>query len=133
MKTRFALVVAAAMLLACQSSVDSSNAVVGYWSNDDVHLSATSTAAVLDMPCQQAGFAALVVDSTGNFSAESSSFTESGNVNQQPGDKLHIGGHLTADTLFLTVYVIHPSPPVSDPLAFRLVAGGSHTTPVCTA
>ncbi len=129
-----ALLLGGMTVAACSNdTVIPSGALNGYWSADDVHFSATDQNATFIEPCATAVFDPITADSSGGFDAVSVSFAETGNVIHYPDDRLHLLGKVSNDTLRLTAYIERSESPAVDPVALRLIAGGTHGTPTCSA
>ncbi|HEY4101666.1 MAG TPA: hypothetical protein VGM20_12410 [Gemmatimonadales bacterium] len=126
------LSLAAGVLLAGCHDAPSSDTLIGYWTADNLHFSATATGAVLDMPCLHATYGPIVLTSDGKIMATSTSLTVTGNIMHSPGAELQINGGRDGQSLALSVVIVNTSP-VNDPLSVLLSPGGSHDPLLCTA
>lgn len=129
--TIFACLAAAALVAGCHD-MSTSDTLIGYWTADNLHFSATATGAVLDMPCLHAIYAPIIVTDAGKIAATSTSLTITGNIMHTPGAELQITGGRDGQSLTLSVVIVNTSP-VNDPLSVLLSPGGSHDPLLCTA
>ena len=122
-----------AAIAACADQLGPGDRLSGHWFNADARLDAGPDSVVFAARCQRATFGPIVLDGNRAFEAESSSFTEIGNIVVSPGDRLRIQGTVTDGRLNLAVLVIRTSPPIPDPIAMMLQSGKSSDPLVCNA
>ncbi|MGH7593145.1 MAG: hypothetical protein ACRELE_04765 [Gemmatimonadales bacterium] len=118
---------------ACADQLGAGDTLSGHWNNSDARLDASRDSVVFTARCQRATFGPIVLDSNYRFLAESVVFTEIGNLNFPPGDRLRISGTVTDGQISLSVLLIRTSPPVNDPLFMILKSGVSGDPLVCNA
>ena len=117
----------------CQGSMlEPGDHLSGQWLGDHATLVASRDSIVLAMPCDQAVFNPIVIDSSGRFSADARTFIETGNIVRSPDDQLHIDGSLTDDGITLQLRFIRPGL-TSDPVIITLKPGRGALPLVCTA
>jgi hypothetical protein len=118
----------------CRSSMlEPGDTLSGHWNNANASLDANQNGVVFVLPCDQAEFGPLVLDSNRAFAADSKVFTEGGNITHFPDDRLHIQGTVTGGTIMLTFYVTRTSGGGSDPINMTLTLGKAQPAQVCTA
>jgi hypothetical protein len=128
-----AILIASIIVSACSSSIGPGDQLTGTWADASTQLSANSRSITYVGACIHAEFLPVAVDTSRDFTIESSSLTITGNIRTTPDTRLEIKGHFIGDNLQLQTRLIQLLDVVNDPVVFVLPPGQLKSVPVCTA
>ncbi|MEO5798740.1 MAG: hypothetical protein ABIZ70_03385 [Gemmatimonadales bacterium] len=128
------LIALALLAAACGTSpVGPGDTLTGNWSTAEASLAATSTGVVWSQRCLRAHFSRITLGENGDFTAESDTLTQVGNIRPTPGAKLTIQGRFVGRDLRLEYSILTGDGPPHEPAVTELTlsAGRLNDPLVC--